>query len=288
MEIQDLERFLVIAQKENMQSAADELDTSTSVLSKSLKRLENSINTRLFDRIGKYIKLNDAGRLMQSKAALIVAKSQETKAEFLGLASIERLRISGPAALLSKYACELTKYGLSKFPASLLSFDTCYEADALKNIERGTADIALVTSALNHQISPQFFKLPLGKVSMKIAASFNHPLAKQTAPISNEQVLSFPFAVPNKSPFCGESRGIGCDGWQNSEFPRSQKVVVNDYAILIQIVRDSETLAYLPEYLISDFGLCALDSKELVIDYFEEVLLVTNKPGLVRDFSMTK
>lgn len=285
MEIQDLERFLVIAQKENMQSAADELDTSTSVLSKSLKRLENSINTRLFDRVGKYIKLNDAGRLMQTKAAIIVAKSHETKAEFLGFASIERLRISGPVALLSKYACEFTEFASSTFPESLLSFDTCYEADALKNIDQGTADIALVTTALTPQIAPQYFQLPLGKISMKIAASLNHPLAKQTAPILSEDVLSYPFAVPNKSPFCGERRGIGCDGWQNSKFPRLQKVVVNDYAILIQIVRESKTLAYLPEYLISDFGLCALDTGELLNDYFEEALLVTNKPGLVKGFS---
>ena len=61
MDIADLRSFLVIARHANLRAAADELHQTPSALSKAVKRLETSLATPVFDRVGKAIRLNTAG-----------------------------------------------------------------------------------------------------------------------------------------------------------------------------------------------------------------------------------
>ncbi|WP_299493821.1 LysR family transcriptional regulator [uncultured Shewanella sp.] len=81
MNIDDLDKFIVMAATENLQRAAELLDCNASMLSKTLKRLEYYFNAPLFDRVGKHIKLNSAGKTLQNKAAQIAIDLKQTKAE---------------------------------------------------------------------------------------------------------------------------------------------------------------------------------------------------------------
>ncbi|MDO4400008.1 MAG: LysR family transcriptional regulator [Coriobacteriia bacterium] len=63
MEIQQLEQFVTIAECENLTKAAQKLHVSQPSLSRSLHALEDELGTILFDRIGRNIVLNNAGRI---------------------------------------------------------------------------------------------------------------------------------------------------------------------------------------------------------------------------------
>ena len=67
MEMQQLQNFYVIAQCESLTKAAQKLHTSQPSLSRSLHSLENELGAPLFDRVGRNIVLNDAGRFALSK-----------------------------------------------------------------------------------------------------------------------------------------------------------------------------------------------------------------------------
>lgn len=62
METRQLEYFLTLAKEEHVSSAASILNISQPALSKSLAKLEEEVGTRLFDRHGNSIRLNDHGR----------------------------------------------------------------------------------------------------------------------------------------------------------------------------------------------------------------------------------
>lgn len=62
MDIKQLEYFLVLCEQEHISSSAAFIGISQPALSKSIANLEKEVGTKLFDRRGNAIKLNDYGR----------------------------------------------------------------------------------------------------------------------------------------------------------------------------------------------------------------------------------
>lgn len=63
MELLQLKYFKKIAEAQNMTRVAEEIHISQSALSKTIRTLETELGVKLFDREGKYIKLNGNGKI---------------------------------------------------------------------------------------------------------------------------------------------------------------------------------------------------------------------------------
>ncbi|MBN1964440.1 MAG: LysR family transcriptional regulator, partial [Anaerolineae bacterium] len=61
LELNELQVFLVAAETENFSEAARLLQISQPAVSAHIQSLEQRLNTRLFDRVGRNIKLNEVG-----------------------------------------------------------------------------------------------------------------------------------------------------------------------------------------------------------------------------------
>jgi len=68
MELRDLEYFVVVAEHGNLGRAADQLGLGQPALSKSLKRLEDALEVRLFRRNANGMELTAEGSLLLSRA----------------------------------------------------------------------------------------------------------------------------------------------------------------------------------------------------------------------------
>lgn len=79
MDLQQLKTFVILAQYENMPSTADILGTSQSQISKSLSALENELGTRLFDRVGRGIRLNERGKIFLRYAESAIGNMTDGK-----------------------------------------------------------------------------------------------------------------------------------------------------------------------------------------------------------------
>jgi DNA-binding transcriptional LysR family regulator len=108
MEIADLKSFLVIARHMNLRMAANELHQSPSALSKALSRLEKSLNTHLFDRNNKALRLNADGERLRDRAGLMVRLAEQTEAEFRGSRTLLFCRVAAPAVLQWRFGTTLT------------------------------------------------------------------------------------------------------------------------------------------------------------------------------------
>jgi len=62
MELSQIRYFIVAAQFQNLSKAANILNITQPALSKSISKLEEEVGTRLFDRSGKKITLNESGK----------------------------------------------------------------------------------------------------------------------------------------------------------------------------------------------------------------------------------
>jgi LysR family glycine cleavage system transcriptional activator len=60
-----LPAFRAVARLQNLRAAAEELHLTHSALSQQLKLLEEQCGLRLFDRVGRRLRINDAGRALQ-------------------------------------------------------------------------------------------------------------------------------------------------------------------------------------------------------------------------------
>jgi len=291
MNTKDLEIFLVLAETENMQQAAQTCDKTPSMLSKSLKRLEQQLGVTLFDRVGKHIKLNAAGIKLRFNAAKIVAQTRHTIAECSGMQANTIYRIAAPSIVLFRWASVLSKTLLAHQHDSTIHFQTHYEQEALNQLLQGQADIALITSEIAAQIPASVITAPLGQLTMQIAAGKNHPLVAQapthdgTLNVTIEQLLAHSFVSPTISPYCGENRGLGCDGWPNEQHPRKLNTVANDYAVLGQLVKTGQALAYIPDYWLRELDLIQITPSSGIKLYKEEIIIASLQPELIALFS---
>ncbi|RIL50134.1 LysR family transcriptional regulator [Mammaliicoccus fleurettii] len=83
MEIKQLIYFREVAIREHISEAALELEIAQSAVSRQIANLEKELNTTLFLREGRNVKLTDSGELLLSQANQILSLIDETKELFI-------------------------------------------------------------------------------------------------------------------------------------------------------------------------------------------------------------
>lgn len=259
MDIGDLAQFAVLARTQHVRQAAEELSLSPSAISKMLQRLEQATKTRLFDRVGRGLKLNSEGVRLLQRCQPLLSEFEQLRAEFLGLAAPLNCRLAGPALLQLHWGREIARHVADFAPQGRIHFGNQNERQAVFALEQGEADLALVTSAVQPQQGAAFASLPLGRARFALAVGEGHPLregGQDWAPL--RKVLTFPFVVPARAHFQILAEGPATDGWRDDLYPRQILYRSDDLLLVDGLVRRNQALAYLPDYVIQELGLMPL------------------------------
>lgn len=80
LRLRHIRTFLEIARMQSVSSAADALNITQPAVSRSLKELEAILDRPLFDRVGRGLKLNEAGRVFQTHASASMVELLRGKA----------------------------------------------------------------------------------------------------------------------------------------------------------------------------------------------------------------
>ena len=72
MEIDTLKAFLAVAETGSFSHAADRMHLTQPAISKRVAQLEQQLDARLFDRIGRTVRLTEAGNSLVYRANLIL------------------------------------------------------------------------------------------------------------------------------------------------------------------------------------------------------------------------
>jgi DNA-binding transcriptional LysR family regulator len=262
MTLNDLRLFTAAARYASLVLAADSCHVTPSAMSRAIQRLEAELRTPLFDRVGKGLRLNEAGARLQRHALDMLTLIEQARSEFAGTGFRVQCRVTAPPLLQRLFGAPLAAALTDRYPDSSVAFESAYEHHAAQAVAEGSADFALVTDGA---LQPDGATAAMGlqavrlcTLDMHLAIGRSHPLtgpAGQPVSVTAAALAEHDFACPARSLFCGLKRGVGSDGWRDDALSRRIRYRVDDLQVLIELVQAGRALAYLPDRLLEPAGL---------------------------------
>ena len=99
MTLEQLRIFVEVAALEHITRAAQRLNMTQSAVSAAISALENRHDIRLFDRVGRTIVLNQAGRSFLTEAHAVLNQARAAEAALNDLSGLMRGRLVVTSAL---------------------------------------------------------------------------------------------------------------------------------------------------------------------------------------------
>ena len=144
MELEQLEQFLRVAERENFTRAAEEIGLSQSALSRSIARLEEDLGQPVFERQNRRVVLTDAGRILKARAEQIVLLVKDTKAQISDDGESGRIRLAAIPTIAPFLLPSLLRKFKKNFRKATVTVQEDTTDNILKQCSQGDIDVALV------------------------------------------------------------------------------------------------------------------------------------------------
>jgi DNA-binding transcriptional LysR family regulator len=127
-------------------AAARELHYTQPSVSHHLSRLEAQTGARLLQRVGRGIRLTEAGHLLADRAAEIIGRVDSATAELSTLVGLNagRVRLAGFGSVMSSLVPEAAAVLARQNPGLELGLTDTHPGDALQQLRAGHVDVALI------------------------------------------------------------------------------------------------------------------------------------------------
>jgi LysR family cyn operon transcriptional activator len=231
MELRQLKYFTQSAELLNFTEAAKGLFISQSTLSQQVKQLENELGILLFDRIGKTVRLTEAGKLFLPYARQAIVDTESGRKiidDIKGLMKGE-VRIGatyGLSALLTQTIIAFSK----KYPHIKIIIEFGTSEDLLDKLR--TAQVDFVLSFLQIQKSKLFESQTLfaSPLSLVFHRSYKPALHKE---IVLKDLENIPLALPGKG---FNTRRYLDEVFEKQQIKANVKMELNDINTLLNLV----------------------------------------------------
>lgn len=178
MTLEQLRIFVAVAERLNMREASEVLHLTQPAVSAAIAALEARHDTRLFDRVGRGLELNAAGKVFLPEAQAVLARAEDARRSLTDLAGLERgeLRIAASQTVATYWLPPRMARFVSRFPAIETSMSVGNTAQALDALLEGASDLAVVEGTSEHDL----LRIEtVGGDRLGIYAAPDHPLARQ-------------------------------------------------------------------------------------------------------------
>lgn len=200
MDLANLNAFIAVAESGSFSLAGERLHLTQPAISKRIAGLEQQLNLRLFDRLGREVGLTEAGRALLPRAYRIINELEDTRRELNNLNG----EISGRLTLATSH-----HIGLHRLPALLRSFTRRYPKVALdiqfldsevayEEVLHGRVELAVITLAPHAHDPVRACKVWDDHLDFVVAPE--HPLARRQQ-VSLTDVASHPAVFPGGNTF---------------------------------------------------------------------------------------
>lgn len=200
MDIATLNAFIAIAELGSFSEAAERLHLTQPAVSKRIASLEQQLNVRLFDRLGREVSLTEAGRALLPRAYQILNVLDDTRRALTNLNG----EISGRLTLATSH-----HIGLHRLPPLLRAFTRAHPQVALdiqfldsevayEEVLHGRAELAVITLA--PETREPVHAVAVWDDPLDFVAAPEHPLARNGA-ISLADVAHHPAVFPGGNTF---------------------------------------------------------------------------------------
>ncbi len=278
MEIFELRYFMAVAQNENVNRAAEQVHVSPGSLSKAVARLEEELQTPLFFKVGRGIRLTPEGLLLKQRAAQILQLEEDARFALKGKeAGSLNIHISSEEILQASYGRKLAQTISRLFPLARTHFLIRHDDKAIEQVMGGDVHLALITSDPPAGLAAKLVE----KVEFRTCAGRSHPLVKKfgAKSIPVEGVLKHAFASPDSAMLGKITKSASVDGWRDDKFPRQIKYKVCGLKLMENLIGDGLALGYLPDHFVESAGLVPLHVSGCPYTCQQTVRLIAKDPA---------
>src|SRR5690348_8619354 len=194
--------FVSLAQTGSFTKTARQLHLSQSAISHSIKALEDEVQCRLLDRLGKSVVLTLAGEQLLGHAQRILSEMDEARQRLrdLGKWGQGRLRIGASPTSCQYLLPKVLREFKESFPKCLIQIEPGDTAAALELLENRRIDLAL-TLEPRHLGELEF--RPLFKDELRFLVSPIHPWAK-TGRVDRSEITRQRYILYNRKSYMAD------------------------------------------------------------------------------------
>ena len=241
MNLRHLEHLLAVADTGSFSRAAEQHHITQSALSRSIQTLEDALDARLIDRVGKRNELTPFGQAVVQRARRMVLDAAELRrsAEFLREGHMGSLRIglgSGPSAMLMR---PFLGYMARTFPGVEVSISPGATQLQVPQLRQRALD-ALVVDV--HRVAPAADLVieVLSDMRAGFICRHDHPLRQSGAAVSFAEMRRYPLA---STPLSAEvSRGLIARYGARADPRQAVTLRCDDIHSLLDTVRESDAI----------------------------------------------
>ena len=257
MDIQSIKAFITVSETGSFSRAAEALFLTQPAISKRIQTLEHALCITLFDRIGKSVRLTEAGHALLPSCTRILDEIAESQRIISNL----RQSTSGVLSLATSH-----HIGLHRLPPVLREFSSSYpevelklnfmdSEQACRQIINGTIEVAIIT--LPDEGNDRLELKPVWHDPLCIAVSRHHALASETS-CTIKRLLKYAAILPSRGTYTRQliDDALGLDASVNT-------LLETHYLETIKaMVKTGLGWSMLPQSML-DESLTALDIKHV-------------------------
>jgi DNA-binding transcriptional LysR family regulator len=249
MELRHLRYFEAVARLNHVTRAAAELHVAQPALSRQLRDLEGELGLPLFDRVGRRVRLTEAGEALLPHARAVLAQVDMAR-----LAMAERVGLRSGLATIGAPPT----VGTNLLPAALAAFNQRYPgielrlreagvSTLLEQLAGGLADLAVVTLPVD---DPGLAVAPLFTEELVLAVAAHHPLASRPS-VALSDLAGEPFVL---SPPNYELRDATIDACRRAGFAPRVVLDGGEMDTLLRLVAAGLGVALVPRLALVGQG----------------------------------
>jgi len=252
MNISDLRAFVSVAQQHSFSRAAEQLHITQPAISKRIATLESSLNTRLFDRIGRSVKLTPTGTALLAHAQKILIAVEDSRRAIHNLSG----EVSGQLSIgtshhvgLHRLPTVLKRFS-QQFPDVQLDLHFLDSEAACGEVGDGELELAVVTlPPLNilEGDSP-LTMIPVWQDPLVLVTAHNHPLCSLKR-ITASQLANHAAILPSYGTF---TRALIDRHINTGQHPLNVRLETNYLETIKMLVSIGQGWSILPETLIDE------------------------------------
>jgi LysR family transcriptional regulator, hydrogen peroxide-inducible genes activator len=176
MELHQLRYLCAIADTGSFSRAADQCRVAQPSLSQQISKLEDELGTRLFDRLGRSVRLTDAGRTFLPHARTVLQQTELARSEVEGRRKDTRgtVIVGVIPTIAPYYLPERITAFMRRFPQSTLRVVEETTPVLVENLRSLAIDLAILSLPLRHR---EFEIVPLLTERLYAAMPKDHPRA---------------------------------------------------------------------------------------------------------------
>jgi len=148
--LRQLAVFVAVARQESVSRAAEALALSQSATSTALGELERLYDTRLFDRVGKTLRLNELGQSLLPHAIDLLERADAVEALLQRRSGFGRLRIGATLTIGNYLATLIVADYLQRHPEAQAQLQVHNTATIVDQLARFELDLGLIEGSCHH------------------------------------------------------------------------------------------------------------------------------------------